>query len=121
MSVLNREQLLARKPTITILELSDSGESVAVRRLNPLQFESIRTKDPKDRDVGMQLAACICDLDGKPIFDQDNPAETKMLAERFTVGESQDIIKAALANPKREDIKKNLEATNGSGSPSDLP
>lgn len=111
MPALNRDQILARTLKVTELELSDTGQSVFVRRLNPLEFESIRTKDPKDRDVGMQLAACICDSNGHPIFDQDNPSETKALAASFSVGESQEIIKTALAHPKKEDLVKKLEAS----------
>jgi len=115
--LISRDQILSRKAIVTKLDLSDSGQSVYVKRLNPLEFERIRTKDPKDRNTGMQLAACLCDPSGNPIFDVDNEEETNQLGRHFSVGESQDIIKAALANPKKEDIKKNLETILSSDSP----
>jgi hypothetical protein len=108
---LNRDQILSRKPKVQEVELSDSGETVFVRRLTRGEFEDMRERDPKDNNVGMWLASCLCDKDGVLYFDYKNAEDVKECATRFELAETAAITNAALGIKKKEDAAKKSEAS----------
>ncbi len=120
MASMTREMILSRKPKTLTVEIAGE-EPYTVRRMTALDWERIRERDPKDQNIGLQLAMILSSEDGARLFNPDNEDDVKACADAIPLSHAGQILEAAgkiSTSGSKEDVAKKSEVSTSTDSAS---